>query len=59
LLKQIVQDSREVSENVKAFYHRRKRTRPPHFELSRVLEAEIGMYTKAFVVVDALDEFAT
>jgi hypothetical protein len=59
LLKQIVQDCRQVSENVKAFYHRRKKARPPHFELSKVLKTEIGMYTKAFVVVDALDEFAT
>jgi GTP1/Obg family GTP-binding protein len=58
LLKQLVQDCPAVSDNVKSFYHchQDQGTYPTLDEFIEVLEAEIRGYTKAFIVVDALDE---
>jgi hypothetical protein len=58
LLKQMVQDCSVVSDNVKLFYnhHQDHGTRPTLEELTNALALEIRMYSKVFIVVDALDE---
>ena len=58
LLKQMLQDRRAISGNIKSFYerHRRQGTPPTLDEVVGVLTTEIETYTKVFVVVDALDE---
>jgi hypothetical protein len=58
LLKQIVQDCRTTSTNMRSFYKRHQSydTRPTLDEFTQALQAEIGTYSKVFVVVDALDE---
>jgi len=58
LLKQMVQDRRAISENVKSFYerHRREGTFPTLDEVTGALTAEIETYSRVFIVVDALDE---
>jgi hypothetical protein len=58
LLKQIVQDCRTISTNMRSFYTRHPSydTRPTLNEFTQALQAEIGAYSKVFVVVDALDE---
>jgi hypothetical protein len=37
-------------------YHKDKRTRPSYNELAKALQSVIGLYARAFVVIDALDE---
>jgi hypothetical protein len=58
LLKQLVEDCRSISENVKSFYnqHRNQSTYPTLDEFITALGTEIKAYTKVFIVVDALDE---
>jgi len=60
LLKQIVQDQCETSDNVKSLYqlHNDQSTRPTLDEFTATLESEIQVraYSKVFIVVDALDE---
>jgi hypothetical protein len=58
MLKQIVQDRRAVSKDVKEFYdiHRFRAARPPLEQITDILISEIRTYSKVFVVVDALDE---
>jgi len=58
LLKQMVQDSSTLSEGVKEFYdhHQKRDTHPTLENFTEMLEEEIGMYSKVFIVVDALDE---
>jgi hypothetical protein len=58
LLKQLVQDCRSISGNVKSFYHRHQNqsTSPTLDEFTKALETEIKTYAKVFIVVDALDE---
>jgi hypothetical protein len=60
LLKQILQDSSVTSGNVISFYdrHRDRDARPTLEDLVKTLESEIRMYSKVFIVVDALDEYA-
>jgi hypothetical protein len=54
----MVQDQTTTSDNVKALYkhHRDRNTRPILNELTETLKLEIGMLSKVFIVVDALDE---
>ena len=54
----MVQDQPTISGYVKAFYehHRAQTTRPILDDLTEALKLEIGMYSKVFIVVDALDE---
>ncbi|KAI9772157.1 MAG: hypothetical protein M1839_002528, partial [Geoglossum umbratile] len=58
LLKQLVQGRPSVPENVKGLYgrHKDKRTRPSLEEISIALHAVITDYSKAFIIIDALDE---
>jgi hypothetical protein len=58
LLKQIVQDRRAISDQVKSLYERRHRRegRPTLDQLTEVLISEIQTYSKVFIVVDAWDE---
>ena len=58
MLKQIVQDRRAVSKDVKEIYdfHRLRATRPTLQQLTDILISEIRTYSKVFIVVDALDE---
>jgi hypothetical protein len=60
LLKQLVQDSSTAYDNIKSFYnrHRDHETRPTLDELRAELRSQIERYSKAFIVVDALDECA-
>jgi hypothetical protein len=60
LLKQLVQDCRAISDNVQLFYsrHQHQNTNPTLEEITAAWETEIKAYTKAFIVVDALDEFS-
>ena len=47
-----------ISDNVKAFYdrHQSQSTHPTLDEFIQALEVEIKMYTKVYIIVDALDE---
>jgi hypothetical protein len=58
LLKQLLQDRNTLSEAIKLFckHHQDRDTHPTLDEFLEVLGSEIGMYSKVFIVVDALDE---
>ena len=58
LLKQFVQGQPSVSDRVKTLYdrHKDKRTRPSLDEISRALHYVTSLYSRAFIIVDALDE---
>jgi len=58
LLKQLVQAQPSVPENVKSLYqsYKDKPTRPSFDEISNVLHSIVAGYSRAFIVVDALDE---
>jgi Cdc6-like AAA superfamily ATPase len=59
LLKQLVQERPLMAETVKDLYrrHETKRTRPSFDEISKVLHSVITSYTRAFIIIDALDEY--
>ena len=59
LLKQLVQDRPATSDHIKKFYkdhHEARKIRPKLVDLIKALQSEIGMYTRVFIIVDALDE---
>jgi hypothetical protein len=58
LLKQLTQERSSLPDSVKALYdhHEKKRTRPLLEELSRVLHSVSTLYSKVFIIVDAIDE---
>ena len=58
LLKQLVQEQPLIPEKVKSFYelHKNKRTRPSLDEISQVLHFVVADYSRAFIIIDALDE---
>jgi hypothetical protein len=58
LLKQLTQSQPSLPESVKSLYdrHRYKRTRPLVDEISRALQSVVGIYSRVFLTVDALDE---
>jgi hypothetical protein len=58
LLKQLSQKRPSLPDSVKAVYdqHKDKRTRPSIDELSRAFRSVSAMYSRVFIVVDALDE---
>ncbi|KAH6672607.1 hypothetical protein B0J14DRAFT_483401, partial [Halenospora varia] len=57
LLKQLVQKHSSMPDSVKELHDRyKKRTRPSFDELSRALHSAIALYTRVFIIVDALDE---
>lgn len=58
LLKQLAQGQSSLPQSIKALYdrHQDKRTRPSLDEISRALHLVITIYSRAFLVIDALDE---
>jgi hypothetical protein len=58
LLKQLSQERPSLPESVKALHdqHRNKRTRPSINELLKALQSVAAMYSRVFIIVDALDE---
>jgi Cdc6-like AAA superfamily ATPase len=58
LLKQLVQGRPLVPENMKCLYerHKEKRTRPSIDEILEVLYSIVADYSRAFILIDALDE---
>jgi len=58
LLKQLVQEQPSMPESMKSLYerHKDKRTRPSFDEISKVLYFVILDYSRAFIIIDALDE---
>jgi hypothetical protein len=61
LLKQLNQERPSLPDSVKGLYgqHKDKRTRPSIDELSRALQSVAAMYSRVFIIVDALDECQT
>jgi Cdc6-like AAA superfamily ATPase len=61
LLKQLSQCQPTLPGTVKDLYnrHRAKRTQPSVKELSRSLQSVVDLYSKVFLIVDALDECQT
>ncbi|OBT50154.1 hypothetical protein VE04_09620, partial [Pseudogymnoascus sp. 24MN13] len=61
LLKQLAQGLYPLAESVKSLYdsHKEKRTRPTSNEISSTLQAVAALYSRSFIVVDALDECQT
>jgi hypothetical protein len=58
LLKQLTQGQSSLPESVQSLHdsHKEKRTRPLFDEISRTLQSMAAMYSRAFIIVDALDE---
>jgi hypothetical protein len=58
LLKQILQDHPRVSGRIKQFYehHQERADRPTVGEITKVLKAQFTLFSKVFIIVDALDE---
>ncbi|RYP22843.1 hypothetical protein DL765_001439 [Monosporascus sp. GIB2] len=58
LLKQLAQGRSSLLECVKSLYakHKQNRSRPSFNEISETLQSTIMMYSKVFIIVDALDE---
>ena len=61
LLKQLCQERASLSDSVKVLYkkHKVKRTRPSFDEISKTLQSVTTMFSKVFIVIDALDECQT
>ncbi|KAJ6447150.1 rRNA processing domain-containing protein [Purpureocillium lavendulum] len=58
LLKQLAHGRLSLPDDMKSLYdsHKEKRTRPSLDQLSRTLQSVAALYSKVFIVVDALDE---
>lgn len=58
LLKQLAQEWPFLPDSVQSLYvkHKDKRTRPLFDEISKTLQAVATMYSRVFIIVDALDE---
>jgi hypothetical protein len=58
LVKQLSQGQACLPDNVRSLYenHKEKRTRPTPDELSQILQTVASIYSKVFIIVDALDE---
>lgn len=58
LLKQLAENLSTLPESVKDLYerHNKKRTRPVFDEISRTLQSVATIYSRVFIVIDALDE---
>ena len=61
LLKQLNQERPSLPDCVKALYnqHKDKRTRPSIDELSKALQSVSAIYSRVFIIIDALDECQT
>ncbi|KFZ16434.1 hypothetical protein V501_02227 [Pseudogymnoascus sp. VKM F-4519 (FW-2642)] len=58
LLKQLAQGLYPLPESVKSLYdsHKERRTRPTINEISSTLQSVAALYSRSFIVVDAIDE---
>jgi hypothetical protein len=58
LLKQLAQGQSSLLESVKDLYEqsKAKRTRPSFDEISKILQSVAAVYSRVFIIVDALDE---
>jgi hypothetical protein len=58
LLKQLTQVRSSLLDTMKSLYdkHKIKRTRPSFEEISRALRSVAALYSRVFIVIDALDE---
>jgi hypothetical protein len=58
LLKQLTQGRSSLPDTIKSLYdsHQDKRTRLSFDEISRALQSIVTMYSRVFIVIDALDE---
>ncbi|RYP46072.1 hypothetical protein DL768_007664 [Monosporascus sp. mg162] len=58
LLRQLVQGRSSLPHSVKSLHdsHKNERVRPSFDEISKVLQSVAAMYSRIFVIVDALDE---
>ncbi|KAI9854336.1 MAG: hypothetical protein M1813_001290 [Trichoglossum hirsutum] len=58
LLKQLSQGQSSLPDSVRALYaqHKQKRTRPLFDEIARALQFVATIYSRVFIVIDALDE---
>lgn len=56
LLKQLVQASQKLSTTMSSFYTNNRSSRPSFSDLAISLGTELGIFTKIFIVIDALDE---
>jgi hypothetical protein len=58
LVKQLAEGQSSLSGDIKSLYdkHKAKRTRPSSTDLLSVLQSVAAMYSKVFIVLDALDE---
>ena len=58
LLRQLIQRRPPVPENLKSLYeqHRKDDTKPSFSEVSQILELIVHSYSRAFIIIDALDE---
>ena len=61
LLKQLAHGQSSLPQNLKDLYdrHKEKRTRPLFDEISKALHIVATMYSRVFIVIDALDECQT
>jgi Cdc6-like AAA superfamily ATPase len=59
LLKQLVQNQPIISSDVKDFYkcHGSKGSRPSFAEIAKVLHVTVRLYSRVFIILDALDEY--
>jgi hypothetical protein len=58
LLKQLAQGLSPLPESIQSLYdsHKEKRTRPTFNEISSTLHSVCALYSRSFIVIDALDE---
>ncbi|KIW67300.1 hypothetical protein PV04_06564 [Phialophora macrospora] len=58
LLKQLARSQSSLPDSVKTLYdrHKDKNTRPSSDEISRALQFVVTLYSRVFIVIDALDE---
>jgi Cdc6-like AAA superfamily ATPase len=58
LLRQLSQTRSSLPDSVKDLYehHQNKRTRPSIDEVSKALQSVVAMYSRVFIIIDALDE---
>lgn len=58
LLQQLTQRRSDISDNIRSLYnsHIRKNTSPSLNEYSKLLQTEIRLFSKTFIIIDALDE---
>jgi Cdc6-like AAA superfamily ATPase len=58
VLKQLLQERPSMPETVKSLYdsHKDKRTRPSFNEILKLLYSVVANYSRAFIIIDALDE---